>query len=123
MKRIFVTLALGLALIGAALADVQYRLQIPLGYQQFTSVSTSAAVVLATSAPATGKTGIPSGSNSILIYVESSGIRWRDDGTAPTSSVGNPVAAGAAFTYSGSLPNFQFIGQTAGATVDVTYYD
>lgn len=114
-------LALSFA-IAPVFADPQYRLEIPLGYQQFTSVSTSSAVSISSSAPATGTTGIPAGTTVVLVYVESSGIRWRDDGTAPTSAIGNPVAAGQAFIYTGALPKFQFIGQTAGATVDVTYY-
>lgn len=123
MKRLFAALAIVCALITVAFADPAYRLQIPLGYVQFTSVSTSSAVVIATSAPSSGVTGIPAGANSIVVYVEGSGIRWRDDGTAPTSSVGNPVAAGQAFFYSGALPKFQFIGQTGSPTVNVTYYD
>ncbi len=122
MKRLLVALTLVGALITTAFADPQYRLQIPLGYQQFTSVSTSSAVSLASGVPSTGSTGIPNGSTSVVIYVESAGIRWRDDGTAPTSSVGNPIAAGQAFVYSGALPKLQFIGQTGSPTVNVTYY-
>lgn len=97
-----------------------YRIS-SLGYAQFTSVSASSAIVIGTTAPAAGVTAIPSFTNSLLIFVEGQGIRWRDDGTAPTSSVGMPVAAGQAFSYQGIPGNLQIIGQTAGGTVNVMY--
>lgn len=86
-----------------------------LGYQQSTSLSTSTAA---------GLPSIPSrpGPGSALIAVEGAGIRWRDDGTAPTSSVGQPVSAGQALCYGQDINAFQVIGQTSGATINVTYY-
>lgn len=86
------------------------------GYQQSTSLSTSTAA---------GLPSLPSnpGAGSALISVESSAIRWRDDGTAPTSSVGQPIGAAQAICYAQDLGAFQMIGQTAGATVNVTYYN
>lgn len=90
-----------------------------LGYQQYTS--TGSAFKL-TSAPSTGNTGIPSGARYAVIYVEGAGIRWRDDGTAPTASVGMPVSAGQDFQYSGQLESIQMIQQASGAIVNVTWY-
>lgn len=93
-----------------------------LGYVQFTNISTSSPLSLKTSVPSTGNTGVPQGANSIVISVEGAAIRWRDDNGAPSSTVGMPVANGASLAYAGNLPQFEFIGQSAGATVNVTYY-
>jgi hypothetical protein len=106
MKRILLAAALSLLSLPAFAAS--------LGYRQSTSLSTSSAIALPS---------VPSGQvGSFLLSVEGSGIRWRDDGTAPTSSVGQPVAAGQALCYGNDAHAVQVIGQTAGATIDVTYY-
>lgn len=85
-------------------------------YQQSTSLSTSTAAALPS---------LPSnpGAGSALISVEGAAIRWRDDGTAPTSSVGQPISAGQAICYAQDLGAFQMIGQTGSPTVNVTYYN
>jgi hypothetical protein len=84
------------------------------GYQQSTSLSTASAANLPS---------IPTGgAASVLISVEASGVRWRDDGTDPTSTVGQPVSAGQALCYANEVGAFRVIGQTAGATINVTYY-
>lgn len=106
MKRL---LAAGLLLVmscASALAASQ-------GYQQAASLSTSSAINLPS---------IPQSAGSAVIYVEGSSIRWRDDGTDPTSAVGNPVNAGQAFCYANDSHGIRIIGQTAGATINVTYY-
>lgn len=106
MKRLLLTGWLSLALIGGALAASQ-------GYQQVTSLSTSAAANLPS---------IPQNAQSVLIFVESAGIRWRDDGTDPTSSVGNPISSGQAFCYANDPHAMRIIGQTGTPTVNITYY-
>ena len=60
----------------------------PVGYQQYTSL-----------ASATPLSSVPAGSTMALICAESAGVRWRDDGTDPTASVGQPVGAGQCFSY------------------------
>ncbi len=65
---------------------------------------------------------IPAGASTAEFIVESQGIRYRDDGTAPTATVGMPVAAGVSFQYSGTLSTLQFIEQTASAKLNVSYY-
>ena len=65
---------------------------------------------------------VPPGATEIEICVETQAIRYRDDGTAPTSSVGIPIPVGTCFPYAGNLSAIQFIAQTAGATIDVAYY-
>lgn len=81
-----------------------------LGYQQITSLSASTALT------------VPQGATMALIVPETQGVRWRDDGTAPTASIGMPVAAGSFLNYDGNLQNIRFIQQTASATLNVSYY-
>jgi hypothetical protein len=57
-----------------------------------------------------------------IITPETQGVRWRDDGTAPTASVGMPLAAGVTLQYDGDLTQIQFIEQAASAKLNVTYY-
>ena len=81
-----------------------------LGYQQITSLSASAALT------------VPSGATLALIVPETQNVRWRDDGTDPTSSIGMPIVVGASLSYDGDLKNIRFIQQTASATLNVSYY-
>lgn len=81
---------------------------VPLGYQQIVNPTVATALT------------VPPGATMALISVSGATVRWRDDGTAPTASVGMPVTAGQEFQYSGSLAAIQFIG--TGATLDVSYY-
>ena len=55
-----------------------------LGYQQITSLSASTALT------------VPTGSTFVLIVPETQAVRWRPDGstTAPTATVGQPLAVG-----------------------------
>lgn len=81
-----------------------------LGYQQITSLSS-----------ASGLTP-PQGATMALVVAETQGVRWRDDGTAPTASVGMPIAAGAYLNYDGDLNRVKFIEQTASAKLNISYY-
>lgn len=81
-----------------------------LGYQQLAVAGT--AVVLT----------IPAATRVAEICIETNSIRYRDDGVAPTSSVGMLITAGSCFQYSGPLPALQFIQVTSSATVDASYY-
>ena len=81
-----------------------------LGYQQITSLSASAALT------------VPSGATLALIVPETQNVRWRDDGTAPTASVGMPIFVGASLSYDGDLNRIRFIQQAASATLNVSYY-
>lgn len=82
----------------------------PLGYVQITSLGSA--------------TGLSPPANATIaeITVEAAGIRYRDDGTSPTASVGMPVAPGNSFQYAGDLTAVQFIQQTSGAIINVSYY-
>lgn len=83
----------------------------PLGYQQLASISSATNL------------SPPAEATIAEIIIETGGsIRYRDDGTSPTPSVGMPVIGPNAFQYSGDLTAIQFIDQATGAVVDVSYY-
>jgi len=63
--------------------------------------------------------------NKITVDVEAQPIRYTLDGTAPTTSVGRPVAAGVAFEVYGTenIGRLRMIRSTgSSATVTVTYF-
>jgi len=82
----------------------------PMGYQQITSLSSSTTLT------------VPSGSNAALIQAQDNNVRWRDDGTAPTTSVGMLHLASAERWYIGDLSALRFIETTASAVLNVSYY-
>jgi hypothetical protein len=89
-----------------------------LGYQQITSLSASTALTV----PVVDANGLSVKPVIAIITPEVAGIRWRDDGTAPTASVGMLLAAGVPLQYDGDLTNIKFIEQTASAKLNVSYY-
>lgn len=87
----------------------------PLGYCQLTSVSSSTLVSSCSG-------GIPALTGWAVICVDTAAIRWRDDGTAPTASVGMPIAAGQCFYYSGTFATLRVIAQTGSPVVNISFY-
>jgi hypothetical protein len=99
-----------------------YRAEKPLGYGQFAAASIDASTLLSTITVG-GVVGIPEGTCMVRIVAEAQAIRWRDDGTPPTTTVGQPLAVGAELIYYGrGLKNFRVIGQAANAVLNVTFY-
>lgn len=90
-----------------------------LGYQQITSLSSATGLTVPTRDPVTG---LAAKANFALITPEAQAVRWRDDGTVPTSSVGMPLAVGVTLQYDGDLSKIKFIEQSSGAIVNVSYY-
>ena len=91
-----------------------------LGYQQITSLSSATSLTIPSKDPVTGQKIQPT---LAVIIAETQGVRWRDDGTAPTATVGMPLAVGVPLNYDGPLANIQFIEQTASAKLNISYYD
>lgn len=81
-----------------------------LGYQQITSLSAAAALT------------VPSGATMAVITPESQSVRWRDDGTNPTSTVGMPISILTVLSYDGDLQRIRFIEQAASAKLNISYY-
>lgn len=82
----------------------------PLGFQQ-----------LSVSNTAVGFTP-PAGATYCAFEVETNAVRWRDDGTNPTASVGFLQAPPDKWTYASSLTALKFIRASADATVDISCY-
>ena len=83
---------------------------IPKGYEQLTSLATAATLT------------VPTDARIALIRAEDQNVRWRDDGTAPTASVGMQLAVDEDILYTGNLSAIQFIEETTSAKVNVSYY-
>lgn len=83
---------------------------VPLGYQQ-----------LASPAAATALT-VPTGATVAVFTAEAQNIRWRDDGTNPTASVGMLLTSGSTFEYAGTLSAVKVIQATGGGILNVSYY-
>jgi hypothetical protein len=81
-----------------------------LGYQQITDLSSAVGLT------------IPSGATLALIVPETQNVRWRDDGTNPTASVGMPIFVGASLSYDGDLNRIKFIQEAASAKLNISYY-
>lgn len=89
-----------------------------IGYEQITSLSSSTAL----NAPATDANGLSCRPSFALITCEGAPVRWRDDGNAPTASVGMPLAAGVTLQYDGDMLKIRFIQQSTGAKLNISYY-
>jgi hypothetical protein len=89
-----------------------------IGYQQITSLSASSALTV----PTVDANGLACKPTLAIITPETAGVRWRDDGVAPTATVGMPLAAGVTLQYDGDLSRVRFIQQTAGAILNISYY-
>lgn len=83
---------------------------VPLGFQQMALTATAAHL----SPPADARIAV--------IDTEVQNARWRDDGTAPTAAIGMRCIADTEFSYSGSLSAIQFVAETAGSIINVSYY-
>jgi hypothetical protein len=89
-----------------------------LGYQQITSLSAAQTLTV----PVVDTHGLSCKPAIALIVAETQAVRWRDDGTAPTASVGMPLAVGVSLQYDGDLTKIQFIEQTGSAKLNISYY-
>ncbi|MEI6513646.1 MAG: hypothetical protein WCO51_10290 [bacterium] len=79
----------------------------PCGYRNFSLGST-----------ATGIPNLPADAIMAIIHVEGISCRWRDDGIAPSASVGMPLTSITPFTYFGDLSALSFI--SSGGTVNIS---
>ncbi len=99
----------------------------PLGYQQILAAPLAAAAVSLTIPT------IPNGVNGVglvVVQVEGGSVRWRDDGTAPTSTVGMLIGSSTGtagdlageLDYTGEIAKLQFIKSGGTPILNVSYY-
>lgn len=86
----------------------------PCGYQQITVLTSSTGLTVPTAASQRPV--------KCRIVAETAAMRWRDDGTAPTASVGQPLAIGAELIYDGDLNAIRFIQQAINGVLNITYF-
>ena len=92
---------------------------VPMGDEQIAVSSTAIGFTAAKIAPSGGPQAVYA-----IFSVETNAIRYRDNGLAPTASVGLPMASGSNWTVCGvtTISRALFIRQSADATVSVSYY-
>jgi hypothetical protein len=100
----------------------------PIGYQQILTAGLVAATKLTIPSktvnnPTNGTTTqLQSPGYAVIQNSGTSAVRWRDDGTAPTASLGMLIQPGGELDYVGDLNNIQFIEVAAGAQLEVSLY-
>lgn len=89
------------------------------GYQQVNAAGTVAAFNL--TLPAAPSLS-PTQPTYAIIQAEAFALRWRDDGTDPSTSVGMIIPAGGELRYDGDLKKIRLINGAAGAIANISYY-
>ena len=90
-----------------------------MGYQQISTLSSAQSLTIPEVDPSTGLKAMPT---IALITPETNGVRWRDDGTAPTATVGYLLTAGSELEYEGPLDRLRFIETASSAKLNICYY-
>ncbi len=85
----------------------------PAGFQQITDLSAAVSLTV----PATKPTP-----RIAVIQAVTQNVRWRDDGTDASATVGMQLAAGNDILYTGDLSAISFFEETGTAELNVTYY-
>lgn len=81
-----------------------------------TSVATTSSGAALTSG------GIPVTATMAYLEAETAGIRYRDDGGAPTAAIGMIIGSGSGIFYSGNLSALRFILQTGSPLLNAAFY-
>lgn len=90
---------------------VEDRILKPLGYERITSLSAAAALT------------VPAGARYAWVQAETQNVRWRDDGTNPTSTQGMLLSKDSdGFWYTSHLAAVRFIEVSPSAVLNVSYY-
>ena len=86
---------------------------VPLGFQQISAMTLASATSLT----------VPAGSTHAIVGVATNDVTWRDDGTAPTASVGVPLLhTSPSLEYGGDLAAIQFIAVSGSPVLNISYY-
>lgn len=82
----------------------------PKGFQQITTLSSSTALT------------VPTGALIARIDAQAQAVRYRDDGVAPSATVGQRLLVDTDFVYDGDLSAIRFFEVVAGAILNISYY-
>lgn len=87
-----------------------------LGYGQLTSLSSAVAVSSVTG-------GIPAGTEQVAIQAETQNVRYRDDGTDPTASIGMIFTVNTIYMLSiAQAARMKLIEAAASAKLNISFY-
>lgn len=115
-----------LLLLGKPASSDSPLRQAPVGFCSLSSISAATSLSSCTTTTSHGVTitGVPPLANWALICAYVQGVVWNDD-DIPTSTPGTGgqgIAANQCFGYPGPLSVIQFIQQTSGAILGVSFY-
>ena len=65
---------------------------------------------------------VPAGTSLAVVQCTSVAVRYRDDGTAPTSTIGMLLTINQYYTFESSLSMLRFIETSASTVLNVSYY-
>ncbi len=86
---------------------------VAMGFEQLSTASLSGVTSLSP----------PQGATVALINAEGAAVRWRDDGTDPTATVGMLIPVDLLpFEYWGNLAAIKFITASSSSLLNVSYY-
>ncbi len=87
-----------------------FATETPLGYQQITSLSSAVGLT------------VPDNARYAIIQPQTQNVRWRDDGTDPSATVGMNLVVGNDLPYTGDLAAIKLIEVAASAALNISYY-
>jgi hypothetical protein len=123
MRRLlFGTIAL-ICAVGAAAAQQAAYVWTPLAFSAL-SVTSAAAIGLGTGGAIGSLPTSAFNARLVQLCIDSNQVRYRDDGTAPTTTTGMPWVQSQTpcFPYSGNLTAIQFIAVATTTTLSVSFY-
>lgn len=91
---------------------IDFTIMPAFGFEQITAITTTAKGFVS-----------PAGTRCV-IQAQDTALRWRDDGTSPTTTVGMVLAAGSDMYYEGPMDAIKFIRDGASGTgvVNASFY-
>lgn len=89
-----------------------------MGYQQLATLTSAIGLTV----PVTDKTGSVGTPKLAMIQCTGKDVRWTDDGTTPTATLGMVLVVGDSLMYDGDLRRIKFIETSATAVLNVSYY-
>lgn len=96
------------------------RINKVIGFQQFLSSAITSAVACSSALMKLTQTGDVANAAEISVGGSTGAIRFRDDGTAPTSNIGTRLPAGTVpYLYQGDLHKLQMIADAVPGNADV----
>lgn len=119
MKKLSLALFIAISLIAlVSNGHTQGTRNTPLGFCALSSLGAATSLSSCSG-------GIPAGTSYAVICAYTQNVNWRDDGVAPTASVGTggqQIQSNNCIPYNGNFTAFQAIQQNSSAILGITFY-